>query len=75
MADPVRQREIRQRIAHALNQLPAKLRVAVILALIEEEPYEQIAAALRISIGAVKSRVFRAVRKLREELKRAGIEP
>ena len=41
MTDPIRHWEIRQRVAQALNQLPAKLRIAVILALIEEEPYER----------------------------------
>jgi RNA polymerase sigma-70 factor, ECF subfamily len=75
MADPVRQKEIRRHVEQALNLLPVKLRVTAILALVEEEPYEQIAEALGISIGSVKSRVFRAVRKLREELKRVGVEP
>ncbi len=75
MADPVRQKEIRRQVEQALNLLPVKLRVTAILALVEEEPYEQIAEALGISIGSVKSRVFRAVRKLREELKRVGVEP
>jgi RNA polymerase sigma factor (sigma-70 family) len=73
--DPVLQQEIRQRVEYALNQLPAKLRIVAILALVEEEPYERIAEALGLSVGAVKSRVFRAVRKLREELKRLGVEP
>ena len=43
--------------------------------LIEEQKHEDIAAALGISIGAVKSRVFRAVRILRGKLERMGIEP
>jgi DNA-directed RNA polymerase specialized sigma24 family protein len=55
--------------------LPAKYRVPATLALVEEEPYEEIAAALGISVGAVKSRVFRAVRLLREKLRRLGVEP
>lgn len=42
---------------------------------IAEEPYEQIAEALGISVGAVKSRVFRAVRLLRSKLQRLGVEP
>jgi hypothetical protein len=42
---------------------------------IEEQPYKEIAEALGISTGAVKLRVFRALRLLRKELKRQGIEP
>jgi len=45
------------------------------LALIDEEPYAEIADALGISIGAVKLRVFRAVRLLRNHLKQLGVEP
>jgi len=36
------------------------------LALIEEQPYKEIAEALGISVGAVKVRVFRALRLLRK---------
>src|SRR5713226_5269070 len=73
--DPAVQRDTRERIARAFGQLPAKYRVPATLALVEEEPYEEIAAALGISVGAVKSRVFRAVRLLREKLRRLGVEP
>jgi DNA-directed RNA polymerase specialized sigma24 family protein len=55
--------------------LPVKLRVAATLAMIEERPYGDIAQALGISIGTVKSRVFRAVRLLRGDLQRMGVEP
>ena len=73
--NPAVQREIRDRIELAFNHLPAKLQVVARLALIEERSYEEIAAALEISVGAVKSRAFRAVRLLRSKLKRMGIEP
>ncbi len=73
--DPAVRRDTRERIARAFGQLPAKYRVPATLALVEEEPYEEIAAALGISVGAVKSRVFRAVRLLREKLRRLGVEP
>jgi RNA polymerase sigma-70 factor (ECF subfamily) len=53
--------------------LPAKLRVAAVLALVEERPYQEIADALGISVGAVKLRVFRAVRNLRKQLKQMGV--
>jgi RNA polymerase sigma-70 factor (ECF subfamily) len=73
--NPAVQRNIRDRIEQAFIQLPPKLQVAARLALIEEQSYEEIAGALGISAGAVKSRVFRAVHLLRKKLKRMGIEP
>ncbi len=73
--DPAVRRELRDGIASAFRQLPARFQTVATLALIEEEPYEDIAGALGISISAVKLRVFRAVRLLRKKLKRLGIEP
>ncbi len=73
--DPAIRRDIQDHIQRAFRQLPPKLQVAGTLALVEERPYEEMAEALGISAIAVKSRVFRAVRKLREKLKRQGIEP
>lgn len=72
--DPAISREVRDRIERAFQELPAKLRAAATLALVEEEPYEEIAHALGISVGAVKSRVFRAVRLLQTKLKGLGVE-
>lgn len=65
----------RRKIAEAFDALPAKLKAAATLALIEELPYDEIASALDITVGAVKSRVFRATRKLRTRLERMGIKP
>lgn len=73
--DPAIQRDIREHIEQAFLHLPAKLQVVTRLALIEQQPYEEIAQAVGISVGAVKSRVFRAVRLMRSKLKRMGIEP
>lgn len=67
--------EVRRKTAQAFARLPPKLRIAATLALIEEQPYKEIAAALGISTGAVKLRVFRALRLLRKNLQRQGIEP
>jgi RNA polymerase sigma-70 factor, ECF subfamily len=66
--DPGVERDVRERVGQAFGQLPPKLRIAATLALIEEEPYQEIANALGISVGAVKLRVFRAVRFLRKKL-------
>ncbi len=73
--DPALQRDLRDRIERAFRGLPPKFRVVATLALIEEKPYEEIAEALGTSVGTVKSRAFRAVRMLREKLKRMGVEP
>ena len=73
--NPAVQRDIRDRIEQAFIHLPAKLQVVARLALIEDQPHEEIAGALGISVGAVKSRVFRAVRMLRTKLKIMGVEP
>jgi len=73
--DPALTRETREKIQSAFRELPAKLQVAATLALIEEDPYDEIAEALGISVNGVKSRVFRAVRMLRKKLTRMGIEP
>lgn len=73
--DPGVQRDIRERTQQAFCKLPAKLQVAATLALIEELPYKDVAEALGISVGAVKLRVFRALHRLRKNLKQLGVEP
>lgn len=66
-------RETRERIRQAFSQLPAKYRLVATLALIAEEPYENIAVAAGISAALVKMRVFRAVRMLRKKLRSLGV--
>src|ERR1022692_3680181 len=73
LPDPGITQEIRRKTAQAFRQLPAKLRIVATLALIEEQPYKEIAGTLGISTGAVKLRVFRALRLLRRELIQQGI--
>ena len=69
------QAELREKILAAMNRLTPKVRVVTLLALVEEEPYAEIAEALGISVNVVKVRVFRGVRSLRKELEKAGIRP
>ena len=66
---------INESVVRAFHALPPKLRLVATLALIEERPYAEIADALEIPLGTVKSRVFRATRALRKELNRLGIRP
>ena len=74
-ADPGVSAEIRHKVELAFGRLPPKLRIAAILAVIEEQPQKEVAAAIGISVGAVKARVFRALRLLRKDLERQGITP
>jgi DNA-directed RNA polymerase specialized sigma24 family protein len=66
---------ITESIALAFRSLPLKLQIVATLALVEEQPYSEIADALDLPVGTVKSRVFRASRLLRKELARLGITP
>ena len=68
LPDPAIAGETRQCLRNAFEALPAKYRLVATLALIEEESYENIAAAADISVALVKVRVFRAVRMLRKRL-------
>ncbi|PYU69368.1 MAG: hypothetical protein DMG49_13560 [Acidobacteria bacterium] len=72
--DPAVRREARERIKEAFQELPAKYRLVATLALIEEQPYNDIAEAAGISAALVKVRVFRAVRMLRKKLNSLGVE-
>jgi len=66
--DPAIRQEMRERTQRAFQQLPASLQVVATLALIEELPHSEIAEALNLTTPAVKSRLFRAVRRLRRKL-------
>jgi RNA polymerase sigma factor (sigma-70 family) len=74
-ADRVEQQQARAAIRDALMQLSPKLRVVVQLTLIEDETYAAVADALGISLSAVKLRVFRATRILRQKLRQRGLQP
>jgi len=71
--DPGVTAEIRAKTAQAFARLPAKLRVAAVLAVVDERPHKEVAEAMGITVAAVKLRVFRALRLLRKDLRRQGI--
>jgi RNA polymerase sigma factor (sigma-70 family) len=56
------------RFARALAALPEGQRLAFELGVVRELPYTEVADALDVPVGTVKSRVFNAVRRLRELL-------
>jgi RNA polymerase sigma-70 factor (ECF subfamily) len=61
--------QIQARVQAALLELPDDLRLALVLYDIEGQPYGDIARALRIPEGTVKSRIHRARTALRELLR------
>jgi RNA polymerase sigma-70 factor (ECF subfamily) len=74
-ADPAISAEVRRKTALAFSRLAPKLRIAAVLAVVEERPHKEVAEALGISVAAVKLRVFRALRLLRKDLQQQGITP
>ena len=57
-----------QRLRRAVQELPEHHRLVFELGVVQELSYAEIGSVLKIPIGTVKSRMFHAVRKLREML-------
>jgi RNA polymerase sigma-70 factor (ECF subfamily) len=53
-------RELAQRVADAVRELPEELRTAIMLRELEGLSYEEIATVMDCPIGTVRSRIFRA---------------
>jgi RNA polymerase sigma-70 factor (ECF subfamily) len=64
----VQQDELESAIDRAIQSLPEKQRLAVLLRRHEDMPYEQICEILKMSLPAVKSLLFRARNDLKERL-------
>ncbi len=62
--------ELEAAVDRAIQSLPEKQRLAVILRRYEEMPYEEIAVVLAMSVPAVKSLLFRARTQLKESLQK-----
>lgn len=60
--------EFRGRVAEAIDQLPDKYREPIVLRHAGELSYDEIAEALELPIGTVKTRIFRAREALRRSL-------
>ncbi|HEX8524267.1 MAG TPA: RNA polymerase sigma factor [Tepidisphaeraceae bacterium] len=61
--------ELGARLQEALNQLPEKQRLAIVMFTIEQMPQKDVAEALKCSVEAVKWHVFQGRKKLKEILK------
>jgi RNA polymerase sigma-70 factor, ECF subfamily len=62
-------RQIQQRLEMALNKLSGRQRAVFSLRHYDSMALEEIAEVLKLDVGTVKAHLFRAVGKLREELK------
>ena len=61
-------REVQQEVRKAVEKLPDKMKVTVLLYYMEERSVEQIADILQIPRGTVKSRLHKARKRLEKEL-------
>jgi len=76
-ADPERvffDKVIDGEIEKAIDELPAEFRMVLLMAVVEEMSYKEIATALSIPIGTVMSRLHRARRMLQGRLMEYGRE-
>ncbi len=62
--------EVRDRLDKAMRQLPAESRFLIAGHYLQGVQYEQLAEALNMPLGTVKTQIFRAKRRLRELLER-----
>jgi len=65
----VASREFELQVAHAMDALPEKLRLVMVLAAIEGYNTREVAALLEIPEGTVRSRLFLARKQLAESLR------
>ncbi len=65
VADHALASDLQDTMRRALDRLPARMRTAVVLRFYEDMSEPEIATALGVSLGTVKSTVSRAVAKLR----------
>jgi RNA polymerase sigma-70 factor, ECF subfamily len=72
VSDPVHaleSREMGQRLQAALNALPEKQRLAIVMFAMEQMPQADVAEAMECSVEAVKWHVFQGRKKLKELLR------
>ena len=61
--------EFREKLDQAVDKLPGRLRIVLLLAAMEGHSLEEVAALLAIPCGTVKSRLFKARKELAERLR------
>lgn len=70
----VLKKELSHHVKQAIEKLPQKLRIVLILREYGDLNYKEIAKILHISEGNVKVRIYRAREKLGEMLKKGGVD-
>lgn len=73
--DVVIARAARGSLADAVRDLPAHLQEVVLLVLVDDLPYPDVAKVLGVPVGTVKSRMFHARRQLAEALSGSAANP
>lgn len=66
-------RTLAEELSRALDLLPLEQRVAFVLCEVEERTSREVAAIVEAPEGTVRTRLFHAKRKLREELEKRGL--
>lgn len=66
-ADLTGESDLQELVQRAVDRLPNRMRAAVMLRYYDDMSEPEVAAALGVSVGTVKSTVARAVAKLRED--------
>jgi len=62
-------KELEQKIERAIDSLSPKYKAVLVLRIYEDLSYEEIASTLKLSLGTVMSRLFRAREKMQKMLK------
>jgi RNA polymerase sigma-70 factor (ECF subfamily) len=73
--EPADDLELRSDVGGAMSQLSPRDRQMLWLAYVEGASHREIAAALGLRTGSIKSMLFRARSRLAEELRRRGLQP
>jgi RNA polymerase sigma-70 factor, ECF subfamily len=66
--------ELEQAIQHCLDRLPLNFRTVIVLADVQGLNYKEMASAVRVPLGTIKSRLARARLRLREHLRQGFCE-
>lgn len=73
--DPFYGAGVADALRRAIGALPADQRSVVVMKVFEERPFGEIASRLGTTEAACKMRFARAIRQVREQLRREGLEP
>lgn len=71
--DAIMRRETREQVESAIAELPDDFRMVIVLRDLQGLEYEEIAQALKCSMGTVKSRLARARLRVKTRLVRQGV--